>query len=158
VTQVRALEDRDFAWKRASLEAAWNGTRVARKGELVDAADLDGFVALSGGDRIGLLTYSVRGDALEVVTLHADPQGHGAGRALMDAVRGQAIALGATRMWLITTNDNARAYRFYQRWGMDLVALYHDGATRSRALKPTIPLMSADGIPIRHELEFELLL
>jgi hypothetical protein len=41
---------------------------------------------------------------------------------------------------------------------MDLVALHRDGVTRSRALKPSIPFSGADGVPLRHELEFELVL
>ena len=41
---------------------------------------------------------------------------------------------------------------------MDLVALLRDGVARSRRVKPSIPLFDEDGVPIRHELEFELLL
>ncbi|GAA2448341.1 hypothetical protein GCM10010191_77240 [Actinomadura vinacea] len=62
-----------------------------------------------------------------------------------------ARAAGADRLWLITTNDNLRALRFYQRYGFDLVAV-----ARSRALTPSIPEIGLDGIPIRHELELEL--
>ena len=58
----------------------------------------------------------------------------------------------------ITTNDNLRAIGFYQRWGMDLVRLVHDGVVRSRLLKPTIPATGHGGITIRHELELELVL
>jgi ribosomal protein S18 acetylase RimI-like enzyme len=159
VTEVRPLNEGDLEWKAAELRRVWGGTQVARKGELVDVLELDGFVAVDGAaDRIGLLTYALRGHELEVVTIHVAVPGEGVGRALMDAARNRAVMLGATRMWLTTTNDNVRAYRFYQQWGMDLVALYRDGVARSRALKPSIPLTGADGIAIRHELEFELLL
>jgi len=158
VAEVRPIDAGDLEWKVAALQAVWGGTEVARKGELIDALELDGFVAVDGVDRIGLLTYALRGQELEVVTVHVDRAGEGVGRALMDAARNQASLLGAMRMWLTTTNDNVRAYRFYQQWGMDFIALYHDGVARSRALKPSIPLTGTDGIAIRHELEFELLL
>jgi ribosomal protein S18 acetylase RimI-like enzyme len=158
VAEVRPIDAGDLEWMLAALQAVWGGTEVARKGELIDALELDGFVAVDGVDRIGLLTYALRGQELEVVTVHVDRAGEGVGRALMDAARNQATLLGATRMWLTTTNDNVRAYRFYQQWGMDFIALYHDGVARSRALKPSIPLTGTDGIAIRHELEFELLL
>ncbi|MFB4265695.1 hypothetical protein [Nonomuraea sp. GTA35] len=46
---------------------------------------------------------------------------------------------------------------FYQRYGFDLVALHRNAMDRVRAIKPDIPAES-DGIPIRHELELELLL
>ena len=157
VITVRPLCEDDRAWQAASLVRVWGETRMARKGALLDAATLDGFVAVDGTDPVGLLTYAVRDHELEVVTLHAERTGIGAGRALMDAARAEAERLGVRRMWLITTNDNARAFRFYQRWGMDLAALHRDGVTRARALKPSIPATGDGGVPLRHELEFELL-
>lgn len=41
-----------------------------------------------------------------------------------DAKSFDAEAAGYRRLWLITTNDNTRAIRFYQGWGMDLCAFY----------------------------------
>jgi ribosomal protein S18 acetylase RimI-like enzyme len=158
VIEVRPLGADDAAWKQATLLRAWGGGLVARRGAVVDATDLDGFVAVVDGAPAGLLTYAVEGDELEVVTINADDPGRGVGRALMDAARAKALEVGARRMWLITTNDNARAFRFYQRWGMDLAALHRDGVTESRALKPSIPLTGYDDVALRHELEFELLL
>ncbi|MEV4112026.1 GNAT family N-acetyltransferase [Nonomuraea sp. NPDC049695] len=76
---------------------------------------------------------------------------------LIDAVRAAAAERGATRLCLVTTNDNTHALRFYQRYGFDLIALHRHGVDRARDLKPGIPAES-DGIPIRHELELELIL
>ena len=76
----------------------------------------------------------------------------------MDAARAVATAGDASRIWLVTTNDNLRAIGFYQRWGMDLVRVVRDGVTRSRLVKPSIPTVGEHGIPMRHELEFELVL
>jgi hypothetical protein len=41
---------------------------------------------------------------------------------------------------------------------MDLCAFHRHGARRSREAKPSLPTRGADGIPLDHELEFELLL
>jgi ribosomal protein S18 acetylase RimI-like enzyme len=158
VTLIRPLVEHDGPWKVESLQRAWGGSVVARKGELVDALPLDGFVALSDGHRVGLLTYALRGDEFEVVTIHVVAEGVGTGRALMAAARDRAEVLRARRMWLTTTNNNFRAFRFYQRWGMDFVALHRDGVTQSRHVKRSIPLVDADGVPIQHELEFEFVL
>ena len=76
----------------------------------------------------------------------------------MEAAHDHAGSSGCRRLWLITTNDNARAFRFYQMWGMDLCAFHRHGARRSREAKPSLPTRGADGIPLDHELEFELLL
>jgi GNAT superfamily N-acetyltransferase len=139
------------------LEAAFGDVTVARKGVLIDASVLPGFLATDGGRPVGLLTYDAAHDECEVVTIISS-EGRGIGRALMDAVRDHAAAAGYRRLWLITTNDNTRAFRFYQLWGMDLCAFYHHGVRRSRKIKPSLPERGADGIPLDHELEFEMLL
>jgi ribosomal protein S18 acetylase RimI-like enzyme len=150
--------EQDVEWKRSSLVGAWGSTQIARKGELVDAGVLNGFVALEGGEPVGLLTFQVVASSLEVVSLHSERKSIGVGRALMDAARAHAESAGVRRMWLITTNDNVRAIGFYQRWGMQLARVHLDGVARSRRVKPSIPNQNSEGIPIRDELEFELVL
>ncbi len=156
VPSVRALGEADEEWKRSTLRAGWGSTQVARLGELVDAAGLPGFVAELDGEKVGLATFAERSDGVEVVTLQALIEGRGVGRALLDRVRARAEEPGAERLWLTTTNDNARAFAFYQRWGMDLVRLIHGGVEASRRVKPSIPTVGQNGIGLRHELEFEL--
>ena len=56
----------------------------------------------------------------------------------------------------VSANDNLRALRFYQRRGLRLVALYPGALARSRELKPSIPAIGSDGIPVRDELELEM--
>ena len=67
-----------------------------------------------------MVTYAVCDNEIEIVTIQAEPEGRGVGRALMDAVLGHPRDEGIRRIWLITTNDNVRALSFYQRWGMGL--------------------------------------
>ena len=69
-----------------------------------------------------------------------------------------ALANDWRRLWLITTNDNTSALRFYQRRGWDLVTVHRDAVDESRRLKPQIPQTGDDDIPIKHELELELVL
>jgi ribosomal protein S18 acetylase RimI-like enzyme len=76
----------------------------------------------------------------------------------MEAARDYAVSAGNLCLWRVTTNDNTRAIRFYQLWGMVLCAFYRHGSRRSRRAKPSLPERGADGIPMEHELEFELLL
>jgi ribosomal protein S18 acetylase RimI-like enzyme len=90
-----------------------------------------------------------------LVTINAFVDGLGVGGALVDAVADQARGLGCRRLWLITTNDNTRALRFYQRHGFRLVAVHTGAIAESRRLKPGISLIGNDGIPIRDELELE---
>jgi len=136
-----------------------NALRVARRGELVDALDHPAVLAWSDGRLAGVTTYIVDGDDCEVLTLHAATRLAGTGTALLDAVLGIARGAGCARLWLVTTNDNVEALRFYQRRGFRLAALRPGAVDASRAaLKPGIPPSGFFGIPIRDELELEFVL
>jgi RimJ/RimL family protein N-acetyltransferase len=100
----------------------------------------------------------VAGGACELVSLDSLREGQGIGSALLAGVADEAGRRGCHRLWLITTNDNLDAIRFYQRRGMRLVAVHRGGVDEARRLKPSIPLMGEHGIPIHDELEFELVL
>lgn len=65
----------------------------------------------------GLLTYVLDRDRgwCEILTLHAAERRGGAGTALIAEVERLAATEGCERLWLITTNDNVDALRFYQR-------------------------------------------
>jgi hypothetical protein len=76
-----------------------------------------------------------------------------------EATAGIARKANNRRLWLVTTNDTLDALRFYQRRGMRLVRLWVDATTEARrTLKPEIPLTGEYGIPLRDELELELIL
>jgi GNAT superfamily N-acetyltransferase len=156
--EVRPVGEAEREWTGAFLHDSWGGG-VARRGELIDPTPLPGVVAIVDGERAGLATYAVRGDECELVTIDSVREGIGIGRALLDAVREEAVAAGCRRLWLVTTNDNVRALEIYQRWGMELVAFRRAAVTQARkTLKPSIPHRGASGIPIKDELELELLL
>ena len=156
---VRPLSNEDRSWALEVEHDSWGEPVVARRGELVDPTALPGFVALVDGELAGLATYAVRGQECEVVTMRSLHEGIGIGRALLDAAHDAAVAAGCRRLWLVTTNNNVRALEVYQRWGLNLVAFHRDAATEARKhLKPSIPERDEHGIPIRHELELELLL
>jgi ribosomal protein S18 acetylase RimI-like enzyme len=113
-----------------------------------------GFLAEQNGERVGLVLVRVEHGELEVVAIAATRQWTGIGTALLRAAEAEARRQGCRRAWLITTNDNLDAVRFYQRRGWDWVGFHRDAVTRGRRLKPEIAEIGAYGIPIRHELEF----
>jgi GNAT superfamily N-acetyltransferase len=136
--------------------ARWNAVRVARLGRVEMALEHPGLVAEDGRRLVGVLTYILDGDQCEVLTLHVDQRGQGVGSALLATVRRVAAEASCSRLWLITTNDNVDALRFYQRRGFRLAALHVGAVDDSRArLKPEIPLIGAYGIALRDELELE---
>lgn len=60
------------------------------------------------------------------------------------------------KIQLITTNDNINAIKFYQKRGFDLLQINHSAIDEERKIKPEIPYIGQNGIPIRHEVEFEM--
>lgn len=154
----RSLEPADADWARDLVIRNWGAGFIITRGRRHDVADLQGVVAERDGSRVGLALYHVQGDECELVSLDSLVGGVGVGSGLVDAVAGRARAAGCERLWLITTNDNLRAPRFYQRRGFRLEALYPGAVTESRRLKPSIPILGYDGIPIRDEIELALAL
>lgn len=142
----------------AFLAARWFSTDMALRGELVDLRRADGIIALENGEIAGLLTYITRGDTCEITSLDSVQEGRGVGTALVERLLSDAKRRGCARVVVLTTNDNLNALRFYQRRGFDMARLYRGAVAASRALKPSIPQVGAFGIPIRHEIELELLL
>jgi ribosomal protein S18 acetylase RimI-like enzyme len=80
----------------------------------------------------------------------------GTGTALLQAAVRAATAAGCARVWLITTNDNLTALRFYQRRGFRLVAVHAGAVEAARGQKPSIPTSGEHGISLRDELQLEL--
>lgn len=153
---IRPIEDADRLWVEELIAARWGAPYVIAHGDLIVPADLPGFVALAGGtdDYAGLVTYRMAGNSCEIVTLDSLQPFVGIGTALVEAVTAVARAAGSNRLWLITTNDNLDALRFYQRRGFRLVRVDPGAIDRSRRLKP-IPSIGEYGIPVRDELELE---
>jgi GNAT superfamily N-acetyltransferase len=150
--QIRDLTNADRAWANQSLLGQFGSLVVVTRGRMHHADELPGLIGLHDGAPAGLLLYHLAGEACEVVTLHAAVQGVGIGSALLAAACDKARAAGCRRLWLITTDDNTPAIRFYGRRGMRLVAVHHGAIAESRKLKPEIPLLGVDDRPIEDEV------
>lgn len=102
--------------------------------------------------------YRVENDEYEITTLNSLLGKQGIGTDLINAVIITAKDNHCRRLWLITTNDNTHAIRFYQRFGFTLREVHINALEESRKLKPSIPLIGMDNIPMQHEFEFEIIL
>lgn len=153
---ILPLTPADQPWLIATL-GHWGGTTMVTRGQIHDLLCVPGFVAFAGEARVGLALYQTTDDECELISLDSLRQGIGVGTALLAAVTDAARSAGCRRLWLITTNDNTHARRFYQRRGLRLAAIHRDAVTAARRLKPSIPLLGNDNIPIRDEIEMELI-
>jgi ribosomal protein S18 acetylase RimI-like enzyme len=152
--RVRAVEAGERGWLRQTLAARWGGVEVVGRGRSWRPGELPALLAVADdGERLGIATYDVDGAAAELVTLDALVPGRGAGRALIEAAAAAAREAGALRLVVMTTNDNLRARRLYQRAGFRLAALRPGAIDSARERKPSIPLTGNDGIAIRDELD-----
>lgn len=131
------------------------GETVVVHGVVYEVASLLALIASRDGEEAGVLSYHVDDDGLEIVTVEAFSRHGGVGTALVEAVCAVAWSLGLARVWLVTTNDNLDALRFYQRRGFRLVGVAPDAVSAARVVKPSIPLVGEYGIPIRDELTLE---
>jgi GNAT superfamily N-acetyltransferase len=138
------------------LTRIWDGTIVVGHGVAYDASALPALLAYRGQRLAGLLTYTIRADGLEVVSIDAVVRRTGVGGALLDAAAEQAIINGAARLWLVTTNDNLDALRFYQRHGMRIAGVSPGAVDESRRIKPSIPLVGDYGIEMHDEITLEM--
>lgn len=140
------------------FESHWCASIVVSRGRVHAVDDLEGFLYEEDGAISGLITYRVDGKELEVVTVDALKQRQGLGTRLLEAVDREAHEGKCTRIWLITTNDNLEALRFFQRRSFSLVAVHRDALTVARKLKPSIPAIGNFNIPIKDEIELEKLI
>jgi len=150
LTQTHRGEVNDF------VRDEWGGPMIVSRGNLFDSSALPGFVAVEENELLGVVLYRMEGSDCEIALLHALAQNRGVGTALIRQVISIAEAHACRRVWLITTNDNTQAIRFYQKFGFALKAVHINSMAASRQLKPCIPELGEDGIPIAHEFEFEL--
>jgi GNAT superfamily N-acetyltransferase len=154
--RISSLTPADQNWVRQKIVESWGAEFVAVHGTIYHPAELPGFAVREASEIVGLLTYLFANKACEIVTIDAWREGLGIGTALLEAVKEAALCEGCHRLWLVTTNDNTHAFRFYQKRGFVITAIHLHAVEKDRLLKPQIPLLGNDGIPIRDEIEMEM--
>ncbi|MFH0882798.1 MAG: GNAT family N-acetyltransferase [bacterium] len=144
-------EDQEFILR--VMREQWGSDKVVTRGRVHIPAKLPGLIAEIDGESVGLITYDIYGRECELITMNALKSGLGIGSALLGTLAEIARDHNCRGIWLITTNDNVDAMRFYQRKGFYFVAVHRDAIKYSRKLKPEIPEIGNHGIPIRDEIE-----
>jgi GNAT superfamily N-acetyltransferase len=156
IVPLRSNDER--AWLSQLWDRQWGGQEMVTRGVLYRLGDLDAIIARRGDMPIGAMTYRFQDYQFEVMSLDAVEPGRGIGSMLLAELEAIAHRVGISRIWLITTNDNVDALRFYQRRGFRLAHLHKGAVDQARILKPSISEVGNYGIPIHDELELEKLL
>ncbi len=166
---IRPLERSDREWVAHFLDERWGTTQIVSRGKSVYGHLLPGFMAeratgpLDDDDpeappeteNIGLVTVHIGETDCEITTLNSLTECVGVGSALVEAVETWAQEAGLERLWLVTTNDNLAALKFWQKRGYELVTVHRNAIADARRIKPQIPITGLHGITIRDEIELE---
>jgi len=105
--------DAERAWLAALWHREWGGEVMITRGQTHHLEQLEALVAWEGKTPMGTATYRLDMDGCELMSLNALTKGKSIGSALLTAAEEAARAAGASRLWLITTNDNLDALGFY---------------------------------------------
>lgn len=155
---IISLENTDRKEVDRYIKDEWGGPTIVTLGNVYNSDCLPGFAALENGQIIGAILYRISGNECEISILYSLSENRGIGTSLINQVVKTAKACGCYRVWLVTTNDNTLAIRYYQKYGFDLKAVHINSFDIIRQYKKRLPEKGIDGIPLKHEFEFELLL
>jgi ribosomal protein S18 acetylase RimI-like enzyme len=153
---LRRLSPDDLPRLRQFWIEHWGGEEMIARGKIYRPEQLEGFVVEAGTEWVGLLTFVIEDGECEVTSLDSLREGKGIGSRLIEQAMTEARARGCRRLFLITTNDNLNALGFYQKRGFQMAALYRGAVNESRKIKPGIPLVGYNNIPLRDEIELEV--
>ena len=132
----------------------WGSDILVSRGKAYKAENLQGILVYDNGKIIGLGLYYIKNDC-EIVLLETFIQNKGIGTKIIEKIKEIAKIKNCNRIWLITTNENTKALRFYQRRGFHISNIYINAVEESRKINPEIP-KTEDGIEIRDEIELEI--
>lgn len=153
---IRPINQLDHAWITEMFRKEWEGDFVVARGKTYIVDMLDGFIAEEENKKVGLITYIKRDTEIEIISLNSFILHKGVGTTLINAVLDEAKKIKAKRVCLSTTNNNICALNFYKHRGFHIVHIYPGAMTEARKIKPTIPLVDDNGIPINDEIELEI--
>ena len=152
--KYRKVQQTDRSWVDDFIKEYWGSSNVVVHQSVYYPKELEGFIALTEDKYAGLVTFVIEKDKCEIVTLNSLIEKQGIGSQLMKLVESEAKANNCKQVWLITTNDNLNAISFYKKLGYKLTEVFPNAVELSRKIKPEIPLVAENGIPIRDELKF----
>lgn len=130
----------------------WGSSEMVISSGVYDCSNLDGFIFEENNRILGLVTYVFHEKEVEVISLDSIVEGKGIGSCLMKEVEHFVQQQGIATISLVTTNDNLNALKFYQKRGYKLDVIFPNAVKRARKIKPSIPLVGYNGIPINDEI------
>jgi GNAT superfamily N-acetyltransferase len=136
----------------------WGGEPLVIRAKNYYPSKLEGILAIQENEIIGFLFFDYQANSCEIVVFEVFRKLQGIGTKILNKLKAIATKKNCNRVYLMTSNDNLDALRFYQRQGFYICAIHIDSVKNSRKMKPGIPMIGEYGIPLRDEIDLELLL
>ena len=155
---IRRLTTEELPRLRQFWVDQWGDDIIIVHSNIYRPEDVEGLAVEEHNGWIGLITFLFPSNECEITSLDSLHAGQGIGTALLEKVIEEARAKECRRIFLITTNDNLHALGFYQRRGFELVKINRGAVNESRKIKPGISLIGENNIPLRDEIELEMIL
>jgi ribosomal protein S18 acetylase RimI-like enzyme len=149
----RRIETADYQKINNYLIDNWGSDCIVTLGKIHKVEMLEGYITEDKNGITGICMYRNVNDELEIVLLEVYEKYKGLGTILLNKVIEQRTR--DKRIWLVTTNDNVDAIRFYQKRGFVIKSIHINSIENERKLKPEIPKIGNYGIYIRDEIEME---
>ncbi|HEU5282144.1 MAG TPA: GNAT family N-acetyltransferase [Gammaproteobacteria bacterium] len=156
--KLRSSTPHDTKWLEELMNRDWGGLPLVIREKKYYPASLDGIIAENENGILGFLFYEVRDQDCEIIVFEIFDKFKGTGTQLLDKLKVIATNKKCRRLYLMTTNDNLDALRFYQKRGFHICGIHIDSVKLSRKIKPTIGMTGDHGIPVRDEIDLEFLL
>jgi ribosomal protein S18 acetylase RimI-like enzyme len=150
MTDRKALDD--------LLRLRWSDGSMFVRGRLIYPHDVEAFGAYRENRLQGLVTWRIEDGVLYMLTISNVTDTRGVSTALLNKMLAMAREKGFAYMRALITNDNWPAFRYYQRRGFRIVAVHPGVIDMMRQMKPSIPTKGVEGIPMRDEIELEVVL
>ncbi|QQG44597.1 MAG: GNAT family N-acetyltransferase [Candidatus Roizmanbacteria bacterium] len=154
--QVRSKTEKDTEWIKKLFINEWGSEVVLSNNKIYKPEEVLGIIVEHDNKKVGLLTFIIDAEKIEIITLNSLEKNRGIGTLLIDELKKIAQEERCKRIILETTNENISALSFYQKRGFQIIAVYPNAINEARKTKPEIPLVGENGIPIRDALELEL--
>ncbi|MFO1259104.1 MAG: GNAT family N-acetyltransferase [Gammaproteobacteria bacterium] len=154
--KIRSLTQDDALWLKNVIDNDWGGNPLVVRTVSYYPHKMAGLVAFQGAKRIGVLSYEIRKEICEIIVFEVFDKFQGIGTQMLDSLKEIVKKEGCKQIYLMTTNDNLDALRFYQKRGFIISGIHIDSVKKSREIKPTIGLTGDYGIPVRDEIDLTL--
>lgn len=153
IVNINPVEDEEV---KKILVENWGSTTIIAMERVHKIEDLSGFLAIQKNMVAGLLTFEIRDNSCEIVTLNSLITQIGVGSELVNRCIKMAKEEKCDLLWVATTNDNTDAMKFYQKRGFRFRAIYPNRIDQYRKIKPEIPLVGMNDIPLKDEIVFDM--